>query len=231
MRRGALLGIPGRKSLNVVLAMGLSAVIGGRLAWFVLRPPAHILDILDLSSGGLLFVGAALAGGLGGLAAIRWQGLPFFAMTDVLALGLPLAHGLFRIGCFLAGCCWGTPSDQPWAVVFHAPLGPAPDHVPLHPTQLYEACALLAVGLAARVMYKKRGWNGQIMALYLVSYGVIRAGLETLRGDAISVVGPVTLGQLGGLGLLALGIGVFGVLARRRSARVMTPIGYGQRDA
>ena len=227
MRRGALLGIPGRRSLQVVLAVAVTAVVGGRLAWFAAMPTEGVRDLLDLSSGGLLFFGAALGGGVGGLISMRIQRLPFFAMADVLALGLPVAHALFRVGCFLAGCCWGLPTDLPWAVHFDHPIGPAPVGVSLHPTQLYEAGLLLAVAVALRWLYRHRRWNGQVMGAYLLAYGVIRVVLEFVRGDTIALASPLTAGQVGGLGLVGLSLLVFGGLARLRSRAVARPIGYG----
>ena len=81
--------------------------------------------------------------------------MPFWTTCDVFAPGIALGHVTGRLGCFAAGCCYGKPTDVPWAVIFTNPLAAAnvgtPLGIPLHPTQLYEAGAeLLILGPAAR---------------------------------------------------------------------------------
>ena len=78
----------------------------------------------------------------------------------MIAPGIALGHVVGRLGCFLAGCCYGTETTVPWGVVFTNPLAlenvGTPLDVPLHPTQLYEAGAeaLILVGL---LIFEKRG--------------------------------------------------------------------------
>ena len=42
-------------------------------------------------------------------------------MLDAFAPGIAIGHAIGRIGCFAAGCCWGTECDLPWSVTFHNP--------------------------------------------------------------------------------------------------------------
>jgi len=69
--------------------------------------------------------------------------------ADVFAPAIALGHGIGRLGCFSAGCCWGVLCHRPWAVTFTNPVSNrlvgVPLGVPLHPTQLYEACAEFAI--------------------------------------------------------------------------------------
>ena len=75
--------------------------------------------------------------------------MPFWTTCDVFAPGIALGHVTGRLGCFAAGCCYGKPTDVPWAVIFTNPLAAAnvgtPLGIPLHPTQLYEAGAELLI--------------------------------------------------------------------------------------
>ena len=76
-------------------------------------------------------------------------------------MGSPLRdHVTGRLGCFAAGCCYGKPTDVPWAVVFTNPLAAAnvgtPLGIPLHPTQLYEAGAELLI-LILLLVTERRG--------------------------------------------------------------------------
>ena len=84
----------------------------------------------------------------------------------------------------MAGCCHGSPWDGPWAVTFTDPRSVAPLGAPLHPTQLYEAGFLFALGTALNVLYGKKRYHGQIMLIYLVGYALGRTVVEEFRGDA-----------------------------------------------
>ncbi len=117
-------------------------------------------------------------------------------MLRVLAAAAPalaLAHAIGRIGCFLVGDDYGTPSTLPWAVAF--PEGLPPTLVPVHPTQLYETAALLPI---AWVLYR---WRQQgrsdrfVLGAYLASAGVVRFVIEFLRVRE-SLVGPFAIAHV-----------------------------------
>ena len=75
--------------------------------------------------------------------------MPMWTVTDVFAPGIALGHVIGRLGCFFAGCCFGRPTDVPWAITFHSEYAArnvgTPLNIPLHPTQLYEAGAELLI--------------------------------------------------------------------------------------
>lgn len=164
--------------------------------------------------GGLVFYGGVV-GAAGVLVYFsRKDGWPLATLADVFAPGLPLGHALGRLGCFAAGCCFGRASQAPWAMAFppesvafrELASGKLIDEargrtVPLHPTQLYEVLAELAIfGL---LMLARRRWDrrgsaapdrlaptgptppkGRLFALYLALYAPVRFSLEIFRGDA-----------------------------------------------
>jgi len=120
--------------------------------------------------GGLVFYGGVV-GAAGVLVYFsRKHGWPLATLVDLFAPGLPLGHALGRLGCLAAGCCFGRPSHAPWAMAFPpgsvafrelAPGGLIDEAtgrtVPLHPTQLYESLAELAIfGL---LMLAQRRWE------------------------------------------------------------------------
>ena len=86
--------------------------------------------------------------------------LPFWTTCDVFAPGIALGHVTGRLGCLAAGCCYGKPTDVPWAIIFTNPLAAAnvgtPLGIPLHPTQLYEAGAELLI-LVLLLATERRG--------------------------------------------------------------------------
>ena len=119
---------------------------------------------------------------------IRKIGLPLWTTTDVFAPGIALGHVVGRFGCFFAGCCWGKPTDVPWAITFTNPYAAAnvgtPLNVPLHPTQLYEAGAealILAVLLATE--RRGRPYPGRTFWVYMLLYAISRFIIEFYRND------------------------------------------------
>lgn len=150
----------------------------GAKALFVLTQNQYAAVDLVLASnfwlgGGFVFLGGFL-GGL--LYTVVVAGLSTnFKISQMQFTIVPMlwAHALGRIGCFLAGCCFGTKTELPWAIVLHG------GH--RHPVQLYEALglALLAWGLG------KSQQRQSFLMQYLLGYGALRWGLEWLRGDEV----------------------------------------------
>ena len=100
-------------------------------------------------------------------------------INDILIIApacITLAHGLGRIGCFFAGCCYGIETDSIWGVKF-----PHLDHN-VYPTQLYEAIFLILLsGILSLLAFKYK--NKYTMPIYLASYGIFRFLIEFIRGD------------------------------------------------
>lgn len=146
--------------------------------------------------------------------------MSFFAVADAAAPSIALGQAIGRIGCFLAGCCWGSSCSHPWAVTFTSeaaernvgvPLG-----VPLHPVQLYEAAGTFALFGLLLLLERKR-YSGETFVRYLVGYSLLRGTLELFRGDPRGTVfGVLSTSQLiAAVGLVA-GIAI-AVVRRRRS--------------
>lgn len=124
--------------------------------------------------GGFVFYGGFL-GGLLYLLILKGLKFPlsletFWAMVPSLTIG----HAVGRFGCFLAGCCYGKETDLFWGIYLH--------EVKRHPTQLLEFLFLLGLGI---YLLKSKRPKIELMSLYLVSYGLMRLGVEALRGDLI----------------------------------------------
>jgi phosphatidylglycerol:prolipoprotein diacylglycerol transferase len=143
--------------------------------------------------------------------------------TDVFAPGIALGHVIGRFGCFLAGCCYGTETTVPWAVVFTDPFATAnagtPLNVHLHPTQLYEsgAEALILVGLLA---FEKRGrpFPGRTFWSYMLVYGLSRFVIEFFRGDrgrGLYFGDVVSLSQIISIVLVPLSLAMLWWLSRQ----------------
>jgi phosphatidylglycerol:prolipoprotein diacylglycerol transferase len=107
---------------------------------------------------------------------------------DLVAPGIALGHVIGRVGCLLAGCCYGRPTDVPWAITFTDPAAAlnvgTPLSIPLHPTQLYDAGAeLLILGVLLATERRGQKFPGRTFWLYLVLYAISRFIIEFYRGD------------------------------------------------
>ena len=172
------------------LYCALAAIGGAKLMMFLIDIPyytAHPAEILSLST---LQAGGVFSGGLiAALAVAIWfmrkSRLPGWKTADVFAPAIALGHGIGRIGCFTAGCCWGVECDRPWAVTFtsmtaHDRVG-VPLNIPLHPTQLYEAFAEFAIfGFLYWRIHKPHG-DGAVIGAYLMLYSAARFTVEFFR--------------------------------------------------
>lgn len=133
-----------------------------------------------------MFFGGLIGGLIIAIIYMKIKKLPIWKYLDILVLGVPIAHAFGRIGCFMAGCCFGAPSDLPWAVTFTDPkcfVSPEYLGIPLHPVQLYESFGLLILFIILMVIRKYKQFDGQLICLYGMIYPVLRYSLETIRND------------------------------------------------
>jgi phosphatidylglycerol:prolipoprotein diacylglycerol transferase len=142
--------------------------------------------------------------------------MPLLAVLDVVAAPVALGHAIGRMGCFVAGCCYGKPTSLPWGVTFTSPVAEriagTPLHVSLHPTQLYEAGAeflnlLLLIWLGSRQRF-----TGQLIGAYFILYGIERGTIEFFRGDpgrTMMFHDAVSMMQIVSVGLIVAGAGLW----------------------
>jgi phosphatidylglycerol:prolipoprotein diacylglycerol transferase len=167
-----------------------------------MQHPREIFSYDLIQSGGTFFGGV-----LGAIALTiiytRIAKIPLLALLDCYSAGLPLGHAIGRLGCFMAGCCYGKPTTLPWGVMFTNPIAPrlvgTPMGVPLHPTQLYEAAAEFCNFLILIWIGKRQTFKGQILGTYLLLYGFERSAIEFVRGDpdrTLMFHGAVSLMQI-----------------------------------
>jgi phosphatidylglycerol---prolipoprotein diacylglyceryl transferase len=196
---GALAGIiymarRGKKELGLTfdqvntlfLLIFVAAFVGGKVFLFFEEPTLYLKHPGKLLGGsGFVFYGSFIFAVPTMIWYFRKQAIPTFAMLDIMAVTTCLVHIFGRLGCFLAGCCYGKPTTHGWGVVFDDPACQAnPKGVPLHPSQLYESSYILLVLIVILVVRGRRLFYGQLFLLYLMLYAVGRFLLEYLRGDA-----------------------------------------------
>jgi phosphatidylglycerol:prolipoprotein diacylglycerol transferase len=201
---------------NLGIYCALAAIAGAKLMMFLvdipyyIKNPGEIFSLSTLQAGGV-FYGGLIAALLVSIWYMRKTKLPGLMTADVFAPAIALGHGIGRLGCFSAGCCWGIQCDRPWAVTFKNPVANSlvgvPLDVPLHPTQLYEAFAEFAIFAILYWRIKRPHPNGLIIGLYLVLYSITRFIVEFYRHHEQGNLwgGPLDTSQWISLGLMAIG--------------------------
>jgi phosphatidylglycerol:prolipoprotein diacylglycerol transferase len=226
MQRGAArMGVAREHIADLGLWILAAAVVGSRLfyvathwAEFSARP----LSLLAVWDGGLTFYGGVLAALPVSWLYVRSKKLPYWELSDLAAPAFALGVGLGRIGCFLSGCCFGLPSNLPWAVRFppHSFAGQVYG-CPLHPTQLYESAFGFACFGLLWVLSKKKHFPGFLMCLFLGLYGAWRLLVDLWRHYETTQVWALGLTNNQWVSIImvagAAALGVY--LSRRRRAK------------
>lgn len=211
--------------VDVIFWTSLAALAGARGLFVVQHPEVidGLWDVVNARNGGLVFYGAPIVGLPVAVWLMRRRGLPFRPVLDTFGKTLPLAHGISRIGCLLAGCCYGLPTDLPWGVTYDHPLSVAPHDVARHPVQAYEALGLFALSAAMFVLDRRKTFDGQVVLGWLGGYALLRMVTELFRGDAereFVVPGLVSTSQ----GVAVVVLIVVAVLWRRWSRAPWTEV-------
>lgn len=173
----------------IAIAAGL---LGGYLLYiFVTYSFSEIIGCIGDGSfrvfkqGGLVFYGSIIAGVLAALIYLKIKKQKFFDYAAAIIPAIPLAHAIGRVGCFLAGCCYGKVCDTPISVIYTNPVGGAPTGVPVFPIQLVESACNLVVFAILLIYTGKEIKKGSVIFLYMILYAVERFVLEYFRADEI----------------------------------------------
>ena len=195
------------------------AIVGARLFYVISHWQEEfagqgLWQILALRRSGLVWYGGLIGASLATLIYAHRKKVSLWKLADVIAPSIALGHVFGRFGCLMTGCCYGRHTDLPWAIRFPTEHWTGGD--PVHPTQIYEALcnALLYGGLMW--LYRRKKFDGQIFAVYLIGYALLRAFVEAFRGDypKYYLGGHVTPAQFLSIGILAAGFLLFWKLSR-----------------
>lgn len=135
-----------------------------------------------LTSEGFVVYGGIIGGILTGWIYCKVKKLRFLTYFDLMMPSIALAQGFGRIGCFLAGCCYGKETDSHLSVVFQN-SDFAPNHVALIPTQIYSSILNFLHFFILLYVAKHKKAEGEVAACYLIFYSIGRFFLEFFRGD------------------------------------------------
>lgn len=187
--------------LELALVIVISGVLGAKVFHTFFEARGHRLpdgtlaegwlDLLSadpwhwarLFEAGYVYYGGVLFGIGFSLLYLRRAGLARIgAFGDYAAPGFALGIFIGRLGCFAAGCCFGRPTDLPWAVTF--PAGHASHGAAIHPVQLYDAAYGLLAFIVIVLAYRRRRFPGETFALLIAAYTVWRFLTEGFRADS-----------------------------------------------
>lgn len=200
--------------MNLALLIMVFGFLGARLFHVFYEAPQIYFEqpslIFQFWLGGYVFYGGAFAAFATCWTYLKWKRENWKEWADFFTPLIALGAGWGRLGCFFAGCCFGSVCTFPWAVQFQ-------DSFLRHPTQLYQLgletlFAVLTFQLSKLPEFKKN--PGRLFLTYLFLHGLGRAFIETFRDDF--------RGSL----ILGMGISFWMALALSTIAFVMLTLNY-----
>ncbi len=178
-------GVPFDTINSLFIFIVLAAIVGGKVFFFFEDPIYYSKNLNKLFTGsGFVFYGSFLFAIPVMLWFFKRNKIPALAMLDIMAVVTCIVHGFGRIGCFMAGCCYGKPTPGILGITFTNPACQAePLNTPLHASQLYEAFFIFCLLVFLFILKNRKQFNGQLFLLYLMIYASGRGVLEIFRGD------------------------------------------------
>lgn len=241
MRLAKRHGLPSMDVLFASFYCGIGVILGAKLMYFITMLPKFISNfdkflanpfaVLMYVFGGFVFYGGLIGGALGVVIYCKQFKLPLSPFMNIAAPAIPLMHGIGRIGCLCAGCCYGMEYDGIFAITF-------PDNdfthdmsgVPRFPTQLVETTVNLILFVFLYLYLRKRKRkDGQALGIYLIVYGIMRFLLEFVRGDMIRG-GAAGLSTSQWISIALLPLGIYLVVRKDREKHISEPLEVDRRS-
>jgi phosphatidylglycerol:prolipoprotein diacylglycerol transferase len=219
-------GLDAGRILDLGIYVIVAAIVGGKallLATDFSSFRANPAEILSLARSGGVFYGGLIFAVAIAFWYMRRHALPLWQTCDVFAPGIALGHAVGRLGCLMAGCCYGRPTSLPWGITFNDPFTGSyvgtPLGVALHPTQIYEALAETAILLCLLALERRRrNFPGRTFWAYILLYGLTRYAIEFFRGDPRGTLWIFSTSQFISVVLVPLSVIMLAYLASRPMA-------------
>jgi phosphatidylglycerol:prolipoprotein diacylglycerol transferase len=213
-------------STDTFFDCALAGVFGGLLGGKLLFLAVHYEDLLSISwseaaavvVGGFAILGAIVGAALGIIIIACWHRIDLLPLLDLAGAYALLAHGVARIGCFIAGCCYGVPvaAGSFFSIIYRHEACLAPLHQSLLPVQLVMSVVSLFGFAVCYYAYQMRGRrDGFVFSLYVLWETASRFGIDFLRGDREGVVYGLSMYQW--LALVIIAVVLFFVVVKVQS--------------
>lgn len=204
---------------NLVIWCLVGGILGAKLLYYITILPDIMADpslLWKSLTNGFVVYGGIIFGILAGYLYTRKHKLNFLEYFDLAMPSIALAQGFGRLGCLLAGCCYGAETDSAFHMVFPE-TGLAPAGVPLVPTQLLSSVLNFLHCFFLLWYSGRKKASGEVAALYLICYSIGRFILEFFRGDLErGSVGALSTSQFISLFLVVAGLLLFFVSRKRQ---------------
>lgn len=219
-RRAPRTGIAPEKISDASLWLILGAILGARILyiatyWRESFAGEPFWELFMIQRGGLVYYGGLFGASLAGIIFCLRHKLAIWKVGDVFAPSIALGYVLGRIGCLMNGCCFGRACELPWAIRF--PAEHSTGGALLHPTQIYDSLLNLALYAGLAWLYRRKKFDGQVFAAYLMCYAITRSIVEAFRGDysAAHRHAGLTPAHLVSIGIFVTGAALFFFLRQR----------------
>lgn len=218
-RRSRKLGLDPDKIVSLAFWCIAGGLLGAKILYYITEIKSIIENpklLLDIANGFVVY-GGILGGILGGYLFVRKNRLKFLQYFDLAMPSVSLAQGFGRLGCFMAGCCYGVETDGTWGIVFHdSPF--APNGVRLVPTQLISSAGDFLICFILCMYARRNHKDGSVGALWLILYSIGRFVIEFFRGDPRGNVGTLSTSQFIAIFMMAAGAAVMAAVHKHRNS-------------
>lgn len=219
MMRAKKYGLKEDAVIDIAIYGLVIGFLGAKLLFIIVEWEDFMKDPMSvLGTEGFVVYGGISAGVLAAIVYCRIKKLVFLEYFDLLSASIALAQGFGRIGCFLAGCCYGRETDSFFGVTFPAGCM-APAGVKVLPTQLFSSAGDFAIMAFLLWHYKRRKHVGDTGFLYMLVYGIGRFFIEMLRNDNRGAVGALSTSQFISIFIVAAAL-----LLLYRNKKMGTPV-------
>ena len=219
-RRARLANVHGDVIADVTMWLMAGSIIGARFVYVTTYWKQEFADqpfseVFMIQHGGLVYYGGLIGAMISAFGYLYWKKLPVWKIADILAPSIALGSVFGRIGCLLNGCCYGRACDLPWAI--HFPADHETHGAGVHPTEIYDALLNLILYVFLAWLFRRKKFDGQIFATYLIIYAVFRSIAEYFRGDYPTdhVHAGLTSAQLVSVPIFVVGLALAAILSRR----------------
>jgi phosphatidylglycerol---prolipoprotein diacylglyceryl transferase len=217
-RRAKRSGIAAERIFDLGPWLIIGGIVGGRVLYVISYWREifadNLREIFMVQHGGLVFYGGLIGATIAGILYLHLKKLPLWKVADIVAPGIALGYVFGRIGCLMNGCCYGRECSLPWAI--HFPATHETHGAPVHPTEIYDALLNLGFYFFLVWLFRRKKFDGQVFAAYLIGYAVLRSFVEYFRGDyPVHYLGGVaTPAQLVSIGIVIGGLLLMFLLPR-----------------
>jgi phosphatidylglycerol:prolipoprotein diacylglycerol transferase len=186
LRQGSKEDIDPALILKLIMWIFIGAIVGSRLLHVIAEDPKkyleHPIEMFYVWRGGYAFYGGFLLSMFLMFVFCKRHQLPFLKVADLFAPSVAIGLAYGRMGCFLAGCCYGKEWSHSLAVTFpKETLGKA--FVALIPTHTLSSLKGITLFLLLTYLYPRKRFHGQIFFTFLIVYSILRSSIEFLRDD------------------------------------------------